>query len=115
VFRLARKIPENVAMECAITGDPITAERAAHLGLVNMVVDDDHALEGAMALAERIAANSPLAVQESRRVLQATALSSEQDAFAVSEQALRGVMQSADCKEGVAAFIEKRPPQWTGA
>jgi enoyl-CoA hydratase len=114
LFRLARKIPENVAMECALTGDPISAERAQHVGLVNELVDDGHAVAAALALAERIIANSPLAVRESRRVLLATSRLDDDESFAISNEALSVVTRSADFREGLAAFIEKRPPLWTG-
>ncbi len=114
LFRLPRKIPVNVAMECALTGDPISAERAFQLGLVNQLAEDDHALEAALTLAERIAVNSPLAVRESRRVLLASALQSDAEAFATSGEALSVVTRSADFREGLAAFVEKRPPRWTG-
>jgi enoyl-CoA hydratase len=114
LFRLPRKIPENVAMECALTGDPIPAARAAQLGLVNELVDDGHAVEAAMVLAERIIANSPLAVRESRRVVLASAHLADDEAFAVSRDALGTVTRSADFHEGLAAFVEKRPPRWLG-
>jgi enoyl-CoA hydratase len=114
LFRLARKIPENVAMECALTGDPISAERAQRVGLVNELVEDGHAVEAALALAERIIANSPLAVRESRRVLLATSRLDDDESFAISNEALSIVTRSVDFREGLAAFIEKRPPRWTG-
>lgn len=114
LFRLARKIPENLAMECALTGDPISAERAYEAGLVNVLVGDGQALGAALALADRIGANSPLAVRESRRVLLATSRLSDEASFEVSAEALGVVMRSVDFREGLAAFIEKRPPQWTG-
>ena len=66
LFRLPRKIPLNIAMELALTGDPITAERAYHFGLVNELCEPGQALDGALALAERIAANAPVAVRETR-------------------------------------------------
>ncbi len=114
LFRLARKIPENVAMECALTGDPISAERAQRVGLVNELVDDGDAVVAALALAERIIANSPLAVRESRRVLLATTRLGDEESFAISNEALSVVTRSVDFREGLAAFIEKRPPLWTG-
>jgi len=114
LFRLARKIPENVAMECALTGDPISAERAQRVGLVNELVEDGRAVAGALALAGRIIANSPLAVRESRRVLLATSRLSDEESFAISNEALSRVTHSTDFREGLAAFIEKRPPQWSG-
>jgi enoyl-CoA hydratase len=100
-------------MECALTGDPISADRAAHFGLVNELVDDG-VVAAALALADRIVANGPLAVRESRRVVLASAHLGDDDAFAVSRQAMDRVAGSADLREGVAAFIEKRSPQWTG-
>jgi enoyl-CoA hydratase len=114
LFRLARKIPENVAMECALTGDPISAARAAGVGLVNELVEDGHPLEAALTLAERIIANSPLAVRQSRRVLLATSRLGDEESFAISNEALGIVTSSVDFREGLAAFIEKRPPIWTG-
>jgi enoyl-CoA hydratase len=114
LFRLARKMPENLAMECALTGDPISAERAHAAGLVNELVEDGQAVEAALALAARIGANSPLAVRESRRVILATSRLSDEESFEVSEKVLAEVMRSADFREGLAAFIEKRPPTWTG-
>src|SRR5579885_1358220 len=63
LFRLPRKIPFNIAMECALTGDPISAERAYALGLVNVLCDDGGALEAATALADRVCANAPVAVR----------------------------------------------------
>lgn len=114
LFRLARKIPQNVAMELALTGDPITAARAAELGLVNQLVEDGRAVESALALAERIAVNAPLAVRESRRVVLASTFLADDEAQAVSDESVRKVTSTADFGEGVAAFVEKRAPQWTG-
>jgi enoyl-CoA hydratase len=114
LFRLARKIPENVAMECALTGDPLSAARALQVGLVNELVEDGQAVEAALALADRIIANSPLAVRQSRRVILATNHLSDEEGFAVSTEALGVVTRSVDFREGLAAFIEKRAPVWTG-
>lgn len=114
LFRLPRKIPQNVAMECALTGDPIPAVRAAQFGLVNELVDDGQAVEAAIAMAERMTANSPLAVRESRRVVLASAHLNDDEAFVVSRDALGVVTRSADFREGLSAFVEKRPPRWLG-
>jgi enoyl-CoA hydratase len=114
LFRMPRKIPQNVAMECAVTGDPIPAARAAQFGLLNELVDDDGAVDAALALADRIIANSPLAVRESRRVLLATIHLDDDEAMAVSNEALGTLIQSTDFREGVTAFVEKRPPRWLG-
>ena len=114
LFRLARKIPQNVAMECAITGDPITAIRAEQFGLVNVLVDDGEALSAAVALADRVVVNSPLAVRASRRTLLASIHLPDDEAFALSREAMASVTGSADLSEGLAAFVEKRAPRWTG-
>jgi enoyl-CoA hydratase len=114
LFRLPRRLPTNVAMECALTGDPISAERAAHFGLVNQLVEDGQALEAALALAERISVNSPIAVRESRQVMLASEGLTDDEAFGLSNQALSRVTHSEDFREGLAAFVEKRPPRWSG-
>ena len=110
LFRLPRKIPENVAMECAVTGDPITAERAAHFGLVNEMAEDQHAVESALALAERIIANSPLAVRESRRVVLATTLAGRTAALDASQTALGVVTRSADFRRGTGRLRREATP-----
>ena len=114
VFRLARKIPVNVAMECALTGDPMTAERAHEVGLVNELVEPDQALPRALELAARIAVNAPLAVATSRKVLLETFAMPDTDAFERSMNSVRSLMGSEDYKEGLDAFVEKRPPVWKG-
>jgi enoyl-CoA hydratase len=114
LFRLPRRLPINVAMECALTGDPISAERAAHFGLVNRLVEDGQALEAALVLAERISVNSPMAVRESRQVMLASEGLTDDEAFGLSNQAVARVTHSEDFREGLAAFVEKRPPRWSG-
>jgi len=114
LFRLPRKIPFNVAMELALTGDPIDATRAHHFGLVNQLVDPGQALEAAGELARRIEANAPVAVRESRRVILASMTEDEATGWRLSNEGFAKAMRSADNKEGLMAFIEKRPPVWTG-
>jgi enoyl-CoA hydratase len=114
LLRLPRKIPVNVAMEVALTGDPISAERAASFGLVNELCAPGAALERAVALAERVAANAPVAVRESRRVLIGAGGRDDEAAWELSRSGAATVLGSADFREGVAAFLEKRPPRWTG-
>jgi len=114
LFRLGRKIPINIAMECALTGDPIDAERAHHFGLVNVLCDDGQALEQAMALADRVCANAPIAVRESRKVVLHATGAEDEVGWRMSMEGMAKAMQSADFSEGLTAFIEKRPPKWTG-
>ena len=114
LFRLPRVLPRNIAMELAVTGDPITAERAAHFGLVNALVEPGQALAGAMALADRIAVNAPVAVRLSREVVLAAESADDAELWKLSAEAFGRVVQTEDFREGPLAFIEKRPPVWTG-
>ncbi len=114
LFRLGRKIPLNIAMECALTGDPIPAVRAHHLGLVNDLCEPGEALAHAAALAERICANAPVAVRQSRRVVLEGTGADDETGWNLSHEAMAHAMQSTDFVEGLTAFIEKRPPNWTG-
>lgn len=115
LFRLPRALPRNVAMELVLTGDPITAERAHDFGLVNELVEPGQAVDAALALAERISVNAPLAVRESRRVLLASYLPVDDDELWVrGNGAFARVAQSEDFQEGPRAFIEKRAPNWKG-
>jgi enoyl-CoA hydratase len=114
LFRLPRALPRNVAMELALTGDPIDAERAHHFGLVNELVEPGRALEAALALAERITANAPIAVRESRRVLVEGMLADDDTAWKVTFDAMAKAMATEDFAEGPRAFIEKRVPEWKG-
>jgi enoyl-CoA hydratase len=114
LFRLPRKIPFNLAMELALTGDPIDAERAHHFGLVNYLCEPGAALATARELASRIEANAPVAVRASRRVILAAATEDEKAGWRLSAEAMAEAMSSEDMKEGLTAFIEKRPPSWGG-
>lgn len=114
LFRLGRKIPLNLAMEAALTGDPIDATAAHHHGLVNDLCDDGQALERAMALADRICANAPIAVRESRKVVLEATNAPDEIGWRMSAEGMAKAMASEDMKEGLTAFIEKRKPEWKG-
>jgi len=114
LFRLPRVLPRNLAMELALTGDPITAERAAHFGLVNTLVEPGQALAEAMTLAERITANAPIAVRLSREVVLAAQSADDEHLWKITGAAMVNVMSTEDFQEGPLAFIEKRPPSWQG-
>lgn len=114
LLRLPRRIPYHVAMELALTGEPILAERAAELGLVNRVVAPGTTLEAAVALAEEIAANAPLALVASKRILEQQWDWPAAEAFARQTEISEPVFTSEDAREGAIAFAEKRPPVWRG-
>jgi enoyl-CoA hydratase len=112
-FVLGTRIPLAQAMELLLTGDLIGADRALELGLVNQVVPFDDVLDAALALAERIAANGPLALSTIKRLAR-TAVGSVEAAWALHEDEQPRIFGSADAAEGAAAFLEKRDPVWTG-
>jgi enoyl-CoA hydratase len=114
LFHLPRAVGPKVAMELILTGDPISAERAYELGLINQLVEPGEALDAAMALAGRVVANAPHAVWESRGVA-AHALSHDDAAlWKMTAAAFSRVGRTDDFAEGPRAFIEKRPPIWQG-
>lgn len=114
LFRLPRALPPKVAMEIVLTGDPITAERAHALGMVNELVAPGEAVQAARALAERIAVNAPLAVRASRKVVLAAATEDDETLWKMSGRAMASLAATEDFAEGPRAFIEKRPPVWRG-
>ncbi|MBY8861236.1 crotonase/enoyl-CoA hydratase family protein [Nocardia sp. CA2R105] len=114
VLRLAQRIPRAIAMELALTGDPITAVRAAELGLVNELAEPGHALDAALALAERIAVNAPLSIQASKRIVDESADWSTEEAFTRQGELAAPALSSRDAGEGVLAFAQKRAPVWQG-
>jgi enoyl-CoA hydratase len=114
LFRLPQKIPLNVAVELALTGESLPAEDAHRLGLVSRLAEPGAALDEAMVLARQIAANAPAAVQATRRVMLAAPAEGDGNGWELSEAAMAEVMATDDMKEGVAAFLEKRAPRWSG-
>lgn len=114
LFRLPRKIPRNIAMECALTGDPIDAERAYHFGLVNHICEEGEALDKAQELAARITACAPLAVRESRAIMLNAVDQPDEIGWELSDAGMGKMLSSEDLGEGLMAFIEKREPQWKG-
>ena len=114
LVRLPRRIPAGIAMELALTGDPLPAADAHRLGLVNTLTEPGGALDGARALAVRIAANGPLAVAASKQIIARQHDWDLADAWRMQEDITRPVFTSQDAREGARAFAEKRAPIWTG-
>jgi enoyl-CoA hydratase len=112
LFRLPKRIPLAIALELAMTGDPIDAQRALELGLVNRVVPTDRVVDEAMALAARIGENSPIAVRMSRQLVREAAELSEEQAWQRTIELMTPVFESGDSIEGATAFAEKRAPVW---
>lgn len=113
VVRLPRLIGRQVAMEMALTGDPIGAPRAYELGLVNRVVEGP-AIDGARELARAIAECGPMAVSASKAVIRDSWLWSDEELYSRQAPYVADVFTSADAKEGARAFAEKRKPEWQG-
>ncbi|MBL8385288.1 MAG: crotonase/enoyl-CoA hydratase family protein [Burkholderiales bacterium] len=114
LMRLPRMIPQRIAMELALTGDMISAERAAQYGLVNILTEPGQALAEARRLAARIVANAPLSVAASKRVIVEQRDWPIAEMFARQQEITAPVLASADAREGAAAFAEKRKPDWKG-
>jgi len=114
LFRLPRAIGRSAAMEAILTGEPIPANRAYELGLVSRLVEPGKALDEALRLAEQITACAPLAVWESRAIVNAAATESDETLKQMTNEAFARVISSEDTKEGLTAFIEKRAPNWLG-
>jgi enoyl-CoA hydratase len=114
LLRLQHRIPRNIAMELALTGDFVEAPRLAELGLVNRVTASGGALEGARELAARITANGPLAVRVSKEVITSSGDWSTERMWEKQNELTGPVFVSHDAMEGAAAFAEKRAPVWRG-
>jgi enoyl-CoA hydratase len=112
LLRLPHMLPRNIANELALTGDPITAERGYELGLVNRVSEQGAALETALQLAATIAANGPLALAGSKRILRQSLDWSQAEAFERQQPIWEPIFASEDAREGATAFAEKRAPVW---
>ncbi|MFE1167641.1 crotonase/enoyl-CoA hydratase family protein [Nocardiopsis sp. NPDC058789] len=114
LLRLQHRIPRNIAMEFALTGDFVGAGRLAELGLVNQVTESGGALEGARALAARITPNGPLALKVSKQIIQASDDWSSDQMWDRQNELAGPVFVSQDAMEGAIAFAEKRDPVWKG-
>lgn len=116
-FRLVQQVPFRIGLEMLFTGEPITARQALELNLINRVVPDTEVLKEALALAEKIASNAPLAVQASKRIALRMVNGGRPDEAPLWELTAKEVVavsRSHDAQEGPRAFAEKRPPVWQG-
>lgn len=114
LFRAPRALPFNVARELLLTGDPISADRAERLGLVNRLTEPGAALDGALALAQRIVLNAPTSIRETLGAVEAIVADDDDRGWEATSTARDVVYASGDRKEGVSAFFERRTPQWPG-
>jgi enoyl-CoA hydratase len=112
--RLPRRIPAGIAMELALTGDPLPAVDAHRLGLVNKLTAPGGALDGARELAAKIAANGPLAVAVAKQIITEQHDWDMDESWDLQEPLTSMVLASNDAREGASAFTEKRTPKWTG-
>jgi len=115
LLRLPQRIPYQIAMELALTGDILTAQRAHQLGLVNVLAEPGRVLEAAIELASRITANGPLAVAATKRIITESRGWSPEDQWREQLRIIMPVFGSKDAQEGAVAFAEKRAPNWTGS
>ncbi len=115
LIRLPRRVPLSVALEMALTGEPIDAARALQLGLVNRVVPLEQLVEAALELAGQVAGNAPLAVRASKEIMMRSLDLSEGEAWKMAGERVLPVLTSRDAIEGATAFAEKRAPNWQGA
>ncbi len=114
LVRLGKRVPMALAMEIALSGEPISAQRAYELGLVNRVVPKGESVRAAVDLANVICQASPLAVRLSKQMIRTGVLRGEDELWALQAQLGAALVRSEDYVEGPRAFIEKRAPRWTG-
>jgi enoyl-CoA hydratase len=112
--RLPRLLPSALAIELALTGDLITAERAHEAGAISRLTEPGQALDAALELAERIGRNAPLALAGSKQVLQQQWSWSDDEFWDRQAEIVEPIATSEDAREGARAFTEKRAPEWRG-
>jgi enoyl-CoA hydratase len=114
LLRLPRRIPYQVAMEFALTGEMMEAPRAHELGLVNRLTPPGEALAGALQLARTVAKNAPLAVRTTKRVIVSSGAWSPEQMWERQTEMIAHIFTTEDAREGARAFAEKRAPNWQG-
>lgn len=114
LLRLPQRLPATIAAEMALTGDPIGAERAHALGLVNRLAEPGRAVQVALELAAAIAVNGPLALTATKRILTEGRDWPQDEFFARQAAIVEPVLDSEDAQEGARAFAQRREPVWRG-
>jgi enoyl-CoA hydratase len=112
--RLARQVPWAQAMELVLTGEPVTADQALRIGLVNRIVPPAQVLSVATDLARRIALGAPVALAKTKEAIVRSSGRPLEDAFAIETECTRDNARTDDAKEGPRAYMEKRPPVFKG-
>ncbi len=113
LFRAPRALPLNLAREMVLTGTPLSAARLHAAGVVNELTEPGGAVDAAVAMAERICTNAPLSVQACLRAIDEIVSVNDDDGWATTQRAMQAIAGADDQREGVLAFLEKRPPRWT--
>ncbi|MEM7285661.1 MAG: enoyl-CoA hydratase-related protein [Actinomycetota bacterium] len=114
LFRAPRALPLNVARELLLTGDPMSADRAERIGVVNEVTEPGGAVAAAVDLGRRIVLNAPTSIRATLEALDSVAADLDRRGWAATEVARDTILASEDRREGIAAFFERRPPRWPG-
>lgn len=114
LVRLPRRIPPAIALEYALTGERMSATIAHGWGLVNRLTPSGGALQGALALASRIAANAPLSVEMTKRIMGESVGRPDETIWEWQRPLVESVLASEDAQEGARAFAEKRAAIWRG-
>lgn len=114
ILRLPQRLPAGVALEMALTGEPITAEDAFRHGLVSRLTEPGDAFAAALELARRVAQNAPLAVALTKQLMRASRGLTDDEYFELQKPLVSALFASDDAKEGPRAFAQKREPVWTG-
>jgi len=113
-FRVSRVLPANIAREMLLTARNLSAEHAACLGMVNVLTEPGGAVAAALGVAEQICSNAPLAVREALSIVNHEINGDESESWSRSDAAHARLLASRDVIEGVGAFFDKRPPDWSG-
>jgi enoyl-CoA hydratase/carnithine racemase len=114
LFRGPRSLPVNLGRELLLTGEPVTAQRAYDVGFVNRLCEPGEAVSTALALAERICANSPTSVRATMDAVQSVLGADDARGWDLTRAAQDRVLASDDLREGIQAFLSKRSPRWSG-